>query len=133
MTGLRSNTGRAARLRRAAAWLGMVALLLQAVLPMSGMPLARGVTGLSADYPSICSVRAPQQGQPARGRGDRGDKVPCPVCQILQQFGTYLPPAEAVTTVPARVFAVGETPGNQPFPPTRIIRSYRVRAPPPAA
>jgi len=135
MTGVRNGAARSVRLRRAGVWLGMFALLLQTALPMSGMPLVQGVAGLSGDTSTICDFRAPQQDDPARRGGDGGSQhaPPCPVCQILQQFGTYLPPAVAAQAMPARTFVAGKTPSDPVFTPKRIITSCRVRAPPAAA
>ena len=132
MTGVRNSAVRAVRLRRSGAWLGMFALLFQAVLPMSGMPMSRGVAGLSGNYSSICDIGAPQQEDPARrsGEGGSGDIPPCPVCQVLQQFGTYLPPTDAAAAVLAQKSVAGETPREPVLSPNPVISYCRVRAPP---
>lgn len=132
MTGIRYITARVVRLRRSGAWLGLFALIFQAVVPLSGMPAMRGVNDLSWGLSSFCDIGSPLQAEPAsRGEG-QGDQnmPPCPICQVLQQFGTFIPPTGNAEIFPFALSIAGGVTVDMALPQGRIPWSNQARAPP---
>ena len=132
MTGIRYTTARVVRLRRSGAWLGLFALIFQAVAPLSGMPAMRGVNDLSWGLSSFCDISSPLQAEPAsRGEGrDARDIPPCPICQVLQQFGAFIPPADNVEILPVALPIAGGTTADMALLRGRVPLSNQARAPP---
>lgn len=132
MTIVRSKSAGPVRLRRPGAWLGMLALLLQAVLPLSGMPLMQAAAGASPNISPICDIGAPRQGEQAPSGGGGGDRgaTACPICQVLKQFGSFLPPVIGTAVTPVNLSAAGESPTGQALLSSRHCSTCRARAPP---
>lgn len=132
MTGHRRGAAVPSPMRRRGAWLGLFALIFQAVAPLSGMPAMRGVNDLSWGLSPICDIGPAWRTGPAsrgEGRGDR-DIPPCPICQILQHFGAFIPPANNMETLPVALSIAGGTMADTALPRGRAPSSNRARAPP---
>jgi Protein of unknown function (DUF2946) len=123
----------------AAAWLGLLALAVQALLPVLlaveiGISRADGTRGLFSE----CAyghrhVAAPQggSGKPSDTPGhDDGDGGPCPVCIALLAAPPFTAPTEIALPLPVAGPVDALAYFDLRAPATSIAAAYRSRAPP---
>lgn len=123
--------GRLMRPRRGAAWLGLLALLVHALL-VGGHKPAGVLAALTADEVACTDLSG------AGGIGhdeDADQKLPghpgarCPFCTLVQG-GQLLPPSPCLIFPPAAAWVVIPTPPAPPIPPSVLTASHRPRGPP---
>jgi len=133
-----ARTGR----RYCAAWLGIVALLVQAWLPLVHHPVTlfapdgeetAAFAALFGQHLALCTAASStsEQSTPSPGKGPSHHPPACPICRVLHAAGAVAPPMamflapQSVAFHPYRLFP-------KTFIPTaRLERAALPRAPPP--
>jgi hypothetical protein len=123
----------------AAAWLGLLALAIQVLLPTLlafeiSIAGAEGATGLFSDCAYGHRHVAAQQnggGKPSdTPRHDDGSADPCPICIALLASSSFMVPSDITLCVPAGAPIEAPSAIEAAAPTTSVAAAYRSRAPP---
>lgn len=124
-----------------AVWLGLLALVLNALVPVHLAFDLAGVFGAghrhgaraeaqSAEWRLLALLTGHRE---ADGRSDRHGKdhqAACPVCQALGALAGFVPAAPATFPTPAPLAIATPAPVVERAPPAAPLAAYRSRAPP---
>jgi len=116
---------------RRAAWLALLALALQTLVPALHRPAAAAAPGF--DAANMCI--APGNQAPTSGNTDKAPAhgQPCAICLTLHMLASgFAPPHAVVLPLPIAVAAAVPLPSVSPFH-GRVLVDARARAPPASA
>ena len=89
---------------RKGAWSVLLALWLQALLPLAHHPADMGMAGVADLLVAHNLCLAPNSAPPEPGKAPAHHMPPCPICQAVHAIGGFAPPAPMMLAEP-RFFA----------------------------
>lgn len=117
--------------RRSIAWLALVALAIQALLPLLlGAELAAIAKSGDREVFELCAFGHIHLGGDGHGQSDREHATLCPICVALQASPAFTAPAPAALPLPTVVPIRVSLPLLAVAPRHVVLPAYRSRAPP---
>lgn len=116
---------------RMAAWLAVIALLIQTLLPLVDGGLHAAQSTLSDDALALASVAGPHGGPTAIQKPAPAHPVhECPICQFITALGNFAPPSATRIAAPVPTPIVATASTTTPPRPASVIGAAQPRAPP---